>query len=188
MIENKVIWLFGLSGAGKSTLANLVSKKYEQRNVKTILLDGDILRKGINRALGFSKEDRSENVRRIAEICKLMLKVGVVPIVAAITPYESDRIAIKEIIGGDNILLVHVKSTIDICEERDPKGLYTLARKGKIKKFTGISDIFEETKLSSILIDTRNDSVDESINKLLKSLSIKNRKLMNNDKVESSIL
>lgn len=172
MIKNKAIWFFGLSGAGKTTLAKEVLQKYKERNIKTILLDGDILRNGINKGLGFSKEDRSENVRRIAEICKLMFLVDVVPIVAAITPYESDRIAIKNIIGENHVLLIHVKCTIDICERRDPKGLYALVRKGEIENFTGISDIYEETKMPSIIIDTENDNIDNSISKLLKSLSI----------------
>ncbi|WP_332243917.1 adenylyl-sulfate kinase [Flavivirga spongiicola] len=166
-----MIWFFGLSGAGKTTLAKEVLQEYKERNIPTILLDGDVLRNGINKNLGFSKDDRSENVRRIAEICKLMLQANVVPIVAAITPYESDRTAVENIIGKNNILLVHVKCPINICEERDPKGLYALARKGKIKNFTGISDAYEETKMASITIDTEKNNINNSISKLLNFLS-----------------
>ncbi|GAA3563803.1 adenylyl-sulfate kinase [Snuella lapsa] len=173
MIKNKAIWLFGLSGAGKTTLAKQVSQTYEKANIKTILLDGDILRNGINKGLGFCKEDRSENVRRIAEVCKLMLQVGTVPIVSAITPYESDRLKIMKVIGEENLVLVHVKCPIDTCESRDPKGLYALVRKGEIKNFTGISDTYENTKIASLTINTEEDSIDTSINKLLESLSIK---------------
>ncbi|GAA3569468.1 adenylyl-sulfate kinase [Snuella lapsa] len=173
MIKNKAIWLFGLSGAGKTTLARQISETYEKQNIRTIVLDGDILRNGINKGLGFSREDRSENVRRIAEICKLMLQVDIVPIVAAITPYESDRIAVKKTIGENKLVLVHVKCSIDICEARDPKGLYAQVRKGTIKNFTGITDTYEGTNVASITINTERDSIDASINGLLECLSNK---------------
>ena len=163
--------VYGLSGAGKTSLAQEVLKIYRKRGIKTILLDGDLIRKGINNDLSFSKEDRKENVRRIAEICKLMLEVDVVPFVAAITPYEAHRELVKKIIGQHRILMVYIECPITECEKRDPKGLYRLARKGKIESFTGISDTFEEPEPSTISINTANLTLEQSVQKLYNNIS-----------------
>lgn len=141
--RNRAIWLFGLSGAGKTTLSKALSEHFNKTKIPHVLLDGDVIRHGINNDLGFSKEDRRENVRRLAEISNLMLQVGIIPIVAAITPHHEDRVMITNILGAVNLLLVFVDCPLKICERRDPKGLYKRARQGDIKRFTGISDIFD---------------------------------------------
>ncbi len=166
----KTVWLFGLSGAGKTTLAVSLLKEMEgQRNV--ILLDGDRLRRGINSNLGFSKEDRRENVRRIAEVCKLLMQVGVMPIVAAITPYQNDRRLIESIIGRKKISWIYVKCSLQVCELRDPKGLYVLARKGVVPSFTGVSDSFEPPILNGMLvIDSESEEPVESVKKIFEML------------------
>lgn len=163
---DKAVWLFGFSGSGKTTLANKLSESYKNNNIKTIILDGDIIRKGISKNLGFSREDRNENIRRIAEISKLMLGVGIIPIVAAITPYRIQRELIKEIIGKENLILIYVKCSLEICEKRDTKQLYQLARKGKIKHFTGISDKFDTPNNVDIQIDTSIYEISESVTDL----------------------
>lgn len=166
----KTVWFFGLSGSGKTTLANSLAEKEQEKGIRTILLDGDIIRKGINQNLGFSKADRDENVRRIAEICKLMQQVGVRPIVAAITPYDDQRKSIKQILGEQNVILVHVSCPLEICEGRDPKNLYKLARSGKISNFTGISDNFERPATYDILVDTEMNTIRESLLDLEKQM------------------
>ena len=138
-----VIWFFGYSGSGKTTLSMVLSEHFKKKGVRHIVLDGDLVRQGINKGLGFTREDRKENTRRLAEICKLMLSVDIVPIVAAITPYQMDRAMVLEILGPENVFMVHVDCPLNVCEQRDPKGLYQLARKGEIANFTGVSDIFD---------------------------------------------
>jgi adenylylsulfate kinase len=170
MNKNKAIWLFGLSGAGKTTLAIEIQKQLNKAHQKNILLDGDIIRTGINKNLGFTREDRKENVRRIAEISKLMLQVNVIPIIAAITPYRSDRELIKKIIGEEQLIMVHVQCSLEQCESRDPKGLYKKARKNELKNFTGISDVFEIPVTQTITIDTEKMTVDSSLDKLFNEI------------------
>lgn len=167
---DKVIWFFGPSGAGKTTLANKFSAHCQGKSIKTVILDGDIIREGICKNLGFTREDRNENIRRIAEVCKLMLQVNITPIVAAITPYKSHIKLISEIIGQDRLLLIYVNCPIEVCEKRDPKQLYQLARKGIIKNFTGISDVYENTGGEYIEINTSDLNVNESFKDLLKKL------------------
>lgn len=164
----KAIWLFGLSGSGKTTLSKELAWKIEKCGQKTILLDGDIVRKGINNNLGFSKLDRIENVRRIAEICKLMLPIGVTPIVSVITPYESAREMIIDILGRKNVILVFLECSLIECEKRDPKNLYKQARKGKIKNFTGISDAFEMPNGSVCRVKTENRPISICLEELWK--------------------
>jgi adenylyl-sulfate kinase len=135
-----IIWLTGFSGAGKTTLSKEIEKGLHDMGVHTYLLDGDNIRHGLNRDLGFSKEDRKENIRRIAEVAKLFADAGLVVICAFITPYEEDRREIRKIIGDNELINVYVKCPIDVCIKRDPKGLYKKALKGEIKGFTGIDD------------------------------------------------
>jgi len=160
---NRAIWFFGLSGAGKTTLAYEIDRVLKKRNLNTTILDGDIVRKGLNKDLGFTKNDRNENIRRVAEVCKLMLEAGIIPIVAAITPYNAQRRLIREIIKNEKLVLVHVKCSIEVCEARDPKQLYHLARKGLIKNFTGVSDVFEENEKNCVVIDTTEAQVIDSV-------------------------
>ncbi len=142
--HNSFLILFtGLSGAGKSTLANNLEHLLFKKNIKTYILDGDNIRKGINKNLGFSPEDRSENNRRIAEISKLLIDAGVVVLVAVIAPYQKDREIIKNIVSKENYIEVFVNTSLETCEKRDVKGLYKKARNGEIKNMTGISSPYE---------------------------------------------
>lgn len=142
--HNSFLILFtGLSGAGKSTLANNLEHLLFKKNIKTYTLDGDNIRKGINKNLGFNPEDRSENNRRVAEISKLLIDAGVVVLVAIIAPYQKDREIIKNIVDKQNYIEVFVNTSLEICEKRDVKGLYKKARNGEIKNMTGISSPYE---------------------------------------------
>ena len=139
---NKVIWLTGLSGSGKTTIAENLKNKLRD-SLSIIILDGDEIRKGLNKDLGFSFEDRTENVRRIAEIAKFLMDKNFMVIVAVISPRKSQRELAKNIIGEDNFLEVFVDAPLRICKERDPKGLYKAVERGEIKNFTGITDRYE---------------------------------------------
>ena len=156
-----VIWLTGLSGAGKTTLSKEIEKGLHEMGVHTYLLDGDNIRHGLNRDLGFSKEDRKENIRRIAEVAKLFADAGLVVICAFITPYEEDRMQIRKIISESELINVFVKCPIDVCIKRDPKGLYKKALKGEIKGFTGIDDPYEEPVQAEIVVETDRKSIQE---------------------------
>lgn len=157
-----LVFFTGLSGSGKSTIANALEQKLYDENIKTYVLDGDNVRKGINKNLSFSEEDRSENIRRIGEISKLFVDAGIVVLAAFIAPYEKDREFIKTIIGKDNYVEVFVNTSLEECERRDIKGLYKKARKGEIKNMTGISAPYEEPKTPSIKLD-QEQSVEEAV-------------------------
>jgi len=139
-----VVWFFGLSGSGKSTLCNSIEKSLYSKKIKTVTLDGDTLRNGLNSDLNFSKEDRNENIRRVSETSKILLNNGVVTLCSFITPLEKNRDLVNSIIGRENIYWVFVDTPLEICVERDTKGLYKLAKSGKIDEFTGISSPFEK--------------------------------------------
>ncbi|MDZ4147985.1 MAG: adenylyl-sulfate kinase [Flavobacteriaceae bacterium] len=161
--HNSFLILFtGLSGAGKSTLANNLEHLLFKKNIKTYILDGDNIRKGINKNLGFSPEDRSENNRRIAEISKLLIDAGVVVLVAVIAPYQKDRAIIKNIVSNENYIEVFVNTSLETCEKRDVKGLYKKARNGEIKNMTGISSPYEIPTHPDIEISDQL-SIEESI-------------------------
>ncbi len=160
----KVIWFTGLSGSGKSTIANEFDKVLNGRGYKTYILDGDNIRMGLNRDLGFSPSDRKENIRRIAEVSKLFAESGTIVLTAFISPYIKDRKSAREIIGED-FVEVFVDTDLNICEERDPKGLYKKARAGLIKGFTGIDAPYEKPVNPEIKL--KNLSINESINSLL---------------------
>lgn len=162
-----VVWFTGLSGSGKSTIANLIEKELHKQNIHTYTLDGDNIRGGLNKDLGFLAVDRTENLRRIAEVAKLFCDAGTVVISAFITPLESDRDSIKQIVGTTNFLEIFIKTSLEECERRDVKGLYKKARKGEIKNFTGINAPFENPKNPFITIDTERESQVEAANKIL---------------------
>lgn len=165
--KGKVIWLFGLSGSGKSTIAERLEAILAPKKGKWMYrLDGDILRLGLNKDLGFSDQDRQENIRRTAEVAKLFADAGSLVIVSLITPLQSLRTLAKDIIGEDQIVEIYIKSSLETCEKRDPKGLYQKARDGQIKQFTGIDSPFEESTDSDLVIDTENLSIDESVEKI----------------------
>ena len=161
-----LIWLSGLSGSGKSTIANVLEKKLYENGFLSYLLDGDNIRVGLNNDLGFSDEDRKENIRRIAEVSKLMIDAGVIVITAFISPFEEERDFAKKLVKKENYFLVHVDCSIEKCEERDVKGLYKKVRKGEIKNFTGIDSPYEEPKNPNLKINTENETVDESVEKI----------------------
>ena len=162
-----MIWFTGLSGSGKSTLAIALERELHKRGVLCRVLDGDNIRTGINNNLGFSAEDRLENIRRIAEVAKLFVDTGVVTIAAFISPNNKMRKMAEDIIGRGDFMEIYVSTSLEECERRDVKGLYAKARKGEITNFTGISAPFEEPSHPALTLDTSVLSVEESVRKLL---------------------
>ncbi len=164
------LWFTGLSGSGKSTLANELEKALSIRGKYTMSLDGDNVRMGLNSNLGFKEEDRIENIRRVAEVSKLMNDAGLIVLTSFISPYASDRERAKEIIGRDNFVEIYVSTPLEECEKRDVKGLYKKARAGKIPNFTGISSPYEAPKAADIVIDTSKHSLEEAVGLLLEQI------------------
>lgn len=162
-----MIWFTGLSGSGKSTLAIALERELQNRGLLCRILDGDNIRSGINNNLGFTAEDRVENIRRIAEIGKLFVDTGVITIAAFISPNNELREMASNIIGKENFVEVYISTPIEECEKRDVKGLYAKARLGEIKNFTGISAPFEAPEDAALSIDTSKHSVKESVDMLL---------------------
>jgi len=163
----RVIWMCGLSGAGKSTLATRLERDLHERRYLAQVLDGDAVRSGLNRGLGYSPEDRLENLRRVAEVAKLFLGCGVITIVSFISPTCNYRQMAKDIIGEQDFLETYINAPLEICDQRDTKGLYKQAREGKIKDFTGITSPFEPPESPALEISTHLLSVEESARKLL---------------------
>jgi adenylylsulfate kinase len=157
-----LIWFTGLSGSGKSTVAFTLEHALTERGHLAYCLDGDNIRHGLNKNLGFSAEDRTENIRRIAEVGKLFVDSGIITCTAFISPYRADRDAAREVVGGDRFIEVFVDTPLDVCEERDPKGLYKKARAGEIKGFTGIDDPYEAPNKPELVINTANVSPQEA--------------------------
>ena len=168
-----MIWFTGWSGSGKSTLAIALERELYKQGILCRILDGDNIRSGINNNLGFSEADRTENIRRIAEVSKLFVDCGIVTIAAFISPTHAIRRMASEIIGEDDFLEVYVSTPIEECERRDVKGLYAKARRGEIKEFTGISSPFEAPEHPFISIDTSRQSLADSVKVLLEAVSPK---------------
>ena len=162
-----MIWFTGLSGSGKSTIAIALERELQKRGLLCQILDGDNIRSGINNNLGFTAEDRKENIRRIAEVGKLFVHTGIITIAAFISPNEELREMASDIIGKDDFMEIYVSTPLEECERRDVKGLYAKARKGEIKNFTGISAPFEAPANPTLSLDTSKLSLEESINQLL---------------------
>ena len=160
------IWFTGLSGAGKSTIADLVIPELERRGRVVEPLDGDVVRTHLSKGLGFSKEDRDTNIRRIAFVADLLSRNGVPVITAAISPYREIRDEARDVMG-DRFIEVFVKASVEVCAERDVKGLYEKAFKGEIKEFTGVSDPYEPPLNAEVTLDTEHESAEESAQKLL---------------------
>lgn len=158
-----MVWFTGLSGSGKSTVANALQYELYKKGMSVYLLDGDNLRHGINKNLGFTESDRKENIRRTAEVGKLFVDAGIVVFAALISPFEDDRQNARNIVGDAEFVEVYVKCPIQECESRDPKGLYKKARKGEIKQFTGIDQPYEEPVNPEITIDTSKLTVNEAV-------------------------
>lgn len=166
----KTIWMCGLSGSGKTTIAIELEKVLYQQGFVTQILDGDNIRMGLNNNLGFSEQDRTENIRRIAEVSKLFLNCGIITINCFVSPTKAVRQQAKEIIGKEDFIEVFVNTPLAICEERDVKGLYSKARKGEIIDFTGISAPFEAPENAEIVILTDKIAVEESVNGLVEQI------------------
>ena len=161
------LWLTGLSGAGKSTIACALERRLLESGHASYVLDGDNVRHGLNRDLGFSPQDRAENIRRIAEVARLLNDAGLIVITAFISPYRADREMARSVVGSAGFLEVHVNTPIEVCEERDPKGFYKLARAGEIPAFTGVSAPYEPPLNPVCSIDTALHSVDECVELLM---------------------
>jgi len=164
--KSLVVWFTGLPCSGKSTLAEVLEKKLFKNKVKTYILDGDNVRKGLNKNLGFSPEDREENIRRLGEVSKLFVDAGVVAITAFISPYRKDRDLARTLVGKDEFIEVFVKCPVEVCEQRDVKGMYKKAKEGLIKEFTGISAPYEEPINPEIVVETDKMSIEECVDKI----------------------
>lgn len=162
------VWFTGLSGAGKTTITSALEKELRSRNCKLEILDGDIVRTNLTKGLGFSKEDRDENIRRIGFVSHLLTRNGVIVLVSAISPYRSAREEVRERIG--DFIEVYVSAPLAVCEERDVKGLYKRARAGEIQHFTGIDDPYEHPLNPEVNCETHNETLDESVNKVIAKL------------------
>jgi len=171
--DSFLLWFTGLSGSGKSTVANAVEKALVEKGIHTYTLDGDNVRKGLNNNLNFSPEDRTENIRRIAEVAHLMVDAGLVVLAAFVSPYEKDRDGIKQIVGGENYIEIFVNTPIEECERRDVKGLYAKARAGEIQNFTGINAPYEAPINPHMEIDTSKLTVEEAVTVIIKHIENK---------------
>ena len=165
--RSAVLWFTGLSGAGKSTLAHAVEERLHQLGCRTYVLDGDNVRHGLCGDLGFSAADRSENIRRIGEVAKLMVDAGTIVLTAFISPFQADRERVRGLMAYGDFLEIYCRCPLDVCETRDVKGLYKKARAGEVKEFTGISSPYEEPVAPDLVVDTANLSLDESVERVL---------------------
>lgn len=168
--ESATIWLTGLSGAGKSTIGFALEHALLNAGRACYVLDGDNVRHGLNKDLGFSPEDRTENIRRIAEVAHLFNDAGLMVISAFISPYQADRAVARDIVGTDRFIEVHVATDLAVCEQRDPKGLYAKARAGKIADFTGISAPYEAPAAPELVLDTAQLSVEDCVKAIVEHL------------------
>lgn len=171
--ESTTIWFTGLSGAGKSTLAFELEQRLLTKGLKSVVLDGDNVRHGLNRDLGFSARDRMENIRRVAEVCKLFNDSDIIAISSFITPYAATREMARSILGTNQFLEIYLSTELAVCERRDPKGLYRKARTGLISGFTGIDDPYEPPTDPTLKLDTAILTVDECLSRLLGLISSK---------------
>ena len=168
-----LLWFTGLSGSGKSTIANCVEQELHKNSIHTYTLDGDNIRKGLNSDLSFSPEDRSENIRRIAETAHLMIDAGLVVLAAFVSPFRNDRDHIRKIVGDDNMVEIYINTSIEECERRDVKGLYKKARKGEIKNMTGISAPYEPPLHPDIQINTEKVTIIDATKQIINFINPK---------------
>ena len=171
--KSVVIWFTGLSGSGKSTLAHSVEEILFSKGCRTYVLDGDNIRHGLTSNLGFSNEDRKENIRRIGEVTKLMMEAGLIILTAFISPFREDRIAVRNLISDGDFIEIYCKASLETCEARDLKGLYKRARLGEIKNFTGIDSPYEIPDNPELIIDTDKEVLEESVSKIVSFLQPK---------------
>ncbi|GGE54783.1 adenylyl-sulfate kinase [Pullulanibacillus camelliae] len=171
--KSAILWFTGLSGAGKSTVSVEVEKKLHQMGIRTYVLDGDNIRHGLNKNLGFTPEDRKENIRRIGEVSKLFVDAGVFTLTAFISPYQEDRDMVREMVEQNEFIEIYVQCDIEECEKRDPKGLYAKARKGEIKNFTGIDAPYEAPDHPELIIENDRQSIEASADQVIDYLKEK---------------
>lgn len=161
--KGHAFWLTGLSGSGKSTLATLLESRLNGQGFKTFLLDGDVVRNGLNKDLGFTPQDRTENIRRVAEVNRMMIDAGLIVINAFISPYIADRAAVRRTLGDTDFSEIYVKADLEVCEKRDVKGMYAKARAGVIPAFTGVSAPYEEPVGAELVVATDHQTVEQSL-------------------------
>jgi adenylylsulfate kinase len=171
--KSVIIWFTGLSGAGKSTVAHALENRLHKNKVRTFVLDGDNVRRDLCKDLGFSDDDRTENIRRIGEVSKLMMEAGVIVLTAFISPFIRDRQIVRNLTAENEFIEVYCDASLDICESRDVKGLYKKARAGEIPHFTGISSEYEQPENPEILLDTENQTVEHSVERIIAYLTEK---------------
>lgn len=171
--KGAVLWFTGLSASGKSTVANTVDHKLFTMGKRTFVLDGDNIRHGLNKNLGFSAEDRAENIRRIGEVGKLFANAGVIAITAFISPYRRDRDAVRALLEPGEFIEIFMNTSIEVCEQRDPKGLYKKARAGQLKGFTGIDDPYEAPEKPELVLDGNSKSIDDLADEVIAFLQQK---------------
>ncbi len=169
-----ILWFTGLSGSGKSTIAHQLEGRLFKRGIRTYVLDGDNIRTGLNKDLGFSAADRKENIRRIGEVAKLFVDSGIVVLTAFISPYKRDRAMVRNLARVDEFIEIYVKCPLRVCEQRDAKGLYGKVRQGTLKQFTGIDDPYEEPESAEIVIETDKLGIDRCVEEILKFLEARN--------------
>ena len=169
--KSAVLWFTGLSGAGKSTLAHAVEEKLHQMGCRTFVLDGDNVRHGLCADLGFSKQDREENIRRIGETAKFFIESGVITLTAFISPFRADRNRVRNLLGARDFIEIFCRCPIEVCEQRDKKGLYKRARKGELEEFTGVSSPYEEPDLPELTLNTAEMPLEECVARVMESLS-----------------
>jgi adenylylsulfate kinase len=166
-----ILWFTGLSGAGKSTTAKAVEHRLFELGLHTYLLDGDDLRNGLNKDLGFSNEDRLENIRRVGEVAKLLTDAGLIVLASFISPFRQDRLMVRELFGEVPFVEIFMDTPLLVCEERDPKGLYKKARRGELAHFTGISSVYESPLSPELRIDSSQSEIDSCVEKIIAYLS-----------------
>lgn len=171
--KSGLVWITGLSASGKSTIANELEQILFQRQVNSFVLDGDNVRFGLNKDLGFSPEHRKENLRRVGEVAKLLVEAGILTIAAFISPYREDRSMIRSLFQPEEFIETWCKCSLDVCENRDPKGLYRKARAGQLREFTGISAPYEEPESPEVVIQTDTMSVEEAVRSVVSYLEEK---------------
>lgn len=171
--KSVILWFTGLSGAGKSTLAHAVEKALFDNGCRSFVFDGDNVRHGLCADLGFSAKDRQENIRRIGEMSKLFLESGVIALTAFISPFQADRDRVRNLVKSDEFIEIYCKASLDVCEQRDVKGLYAKARRGEIKNFTGVSSPYEPPLSPELALDTGADSLDVCVKKVLSYLKMR---------------
>ena len=171
--KSVVLWFTGLSGSGKSTMSHALEERLFNKGCRTFVLDGDNVRHGLNFNLGFSDKDRKENIRRIGEVSKLMMEAGFIIMTAFISPFREDRIAVRNLIPNGDFIEIYCKASLETCEARDVKGLYKRARAGEIKNYTGISSPYEVPENADLIIDTEQETIEDSVSIIMSFLKKK---------------